>query len=383
MSPSQTYARFVRDLRRFENTWSVKASASEMTIEKDQATWSVVTAGSNWRVETRCHLMRWDDVMADLGRRAFWQRVPLGLLALADFVAGGALYGYARTNWRYLLFFIYPCLFLAALAAAAWFGGVFVAQASELVSAGIAAGLVLFFILLLGVGHWLYLPVALDDWIFSRSYIREGVPVLERRWDLIAQDIVAAARAGRVEEILIFSHSLGGVLAIDLVNRALLLDPNLGLAGVRVALVTAGSSILKIALHRGAVRFKAALERVSSAPGLFWAEYQSHIDLFSFYNTDPVAEAGLKATGRPVVRIVRIRHMLEPATYRRIRHNLYRVHCQFVRGNERRTAYDYFMLLCGPLSVECQVGLPEGVSSAIDEYGMLFEPLRQSEELAR
>jgi hypothetical protein len=383
MPPANVHARFVRELRRFERTWSATASVSEMTLETDQATWKIIAAGPNWRVETRCHLVRWDDVMAELGRLAMWQRVPLSLLAFADFVAGGALWGYARTSWRYALFFLCPYLLLATFAVFAWFTGAFIGQASGSVPVGIAAAFGTFVVLLQGPGHWLYLPLAFDGWIFSRTYIRRGVPVLDRRLDFVASQIVAAMRAGRVDEILVFGHSLGTVLAVDLVNRALRLDPDLGLTGTRVALVTTGSSLLKIGLHRGAVRFKAALALVAAAPHVFWAEYQSHIDPLNFYKTDPVAETGLKATGRPVVRIVRIRHMLDPATYRRIRHNIYRVHCQFVSGNERRAAYDYFMLLCGPLSAERQVRLPDGAPSAISEDGALLGAPPLLEEPAR
>jgi hypothetical protein len=43
--------------------------------------------------------------MAVYARRPVWSRLPMGLLAFADFVAGGALRGYARTNWRYANFF--------------------------------------------------------------------------------------------------------------------------------------------------------------------------------------------------------------------------------------------------------------------------------------
>ena len=84
--------------------------------------------------------------------------------------------------------------------------------------------------------------------------------------------------------------------------------------------------------------------------------------------------SGLTATTHPVVRIVRIKQMLDPAAYRRIRHNLFRVHCQFVSANDRRAAYDYFMLLCGPLSVPTQVALPEGAASEIGLNGELLAP---------
>lgn len=370
--PEKVHRRFVRELRRFEDTWSVTASVSKLEIGADVAVWSVTTTGPNWRVEARCRLVRWDDVMAEYARRSAWLRVPLGLLAFADFVTGGALWGYARINCRYALFFLYPIIVFAALAAVAWFTGAFIAQAGESLPSGIAVALVALVALLQGPGRWLYLPFSFDNMIFSRTYIRHGHPVLDHRLDLVAQEIVAAARAAEADEILVIGHSFGAVLAVDLVDRALRLDPNLGLTGTRVSLVTCGSSILKIGLHRGSVRFHAALAHVAAAPNVFWAEYQAYADLLNFYNIDPVAESGLRATGRPVVRIVHLRQMLDPIAYRRMFLNFYRVHCQFVSGNDRRANYDYFMLLCGPFSLERQFSLPHGLPLAIGEDGALL-----------
>lgn len=379
--PVVVHERFLRELSRFERTWSVTASVSGITIEADQATWNVVTSGPNWQVETECRLVRWDDVMAEHGRQPAWQRVPLGLLAFADFVVGGALRGYVRTSIRYALFFLYPYFIFAALAALASFAGAFIAYAGLSALVGIATAAVVFVALLQGASRWLHLPLMFDDWIFSRTYIRRGDPILDRRFDLVARQMVAAARAGEVDEILIFGHSLGAVLAVDLVDRALRYDPDFGTTGTRVALVTAGSSILKIGLHSGAVRFRAALARVAAAHDPFWVDYQSRADSLNFFKVDPVAGSGLKPTGRPVVRDAHIREMVDPIFYRRLRRDIYRLHCQFVSGNDRRASYDYFMLICGPLLAEHKVHLPDGARSAIGENGALLAAPRRHAEM--
>jgi hypothetical protein len=299
--------------------------------------------------------------------------VPLGVLAFVDFVIGGAVWSYFRANWRYALFFVFPYFLLIAFAAAAWFAGAFTLQMSGSVAGAIAAALVAFIVLLQGPGRWCHLPLLLDTLIFVRAYMRHGHPVLDRRLELAAQEIVAAAHASQADEILVFGHSLGAALAVDLVDRTLRFDPDLGRTGTRLALVTCGSSIPKIGLHRGSVRFRAALARVAAAPNLFWSEDQAIADIANFYGTDPVALCGLKAMGRPVLRCVQISQMLDPAAYRRMTFNFYRLHCQFVSGNDRHAAYDYYMLLCGPLSAECQVHLGLGAPSAIGEDGALHE----------
>jgi hypothetical protein len=45
---------------------------------------------------------------------------------------------------------------------------------------------------------------------------------------------------------------------------------------------------------------------------------------------------------------------------------------QFVSGNNLRNAYDYFMLVCGPLGVERQVR-GDGALSALGADGALLE----------
>ncbi|MGZ8390559.1 MAG: hypothetical protein ACXWVL_08215, partial [Rhodoplanes sp.] len=170
MPVDAVHRRFVRELRRFERTWSAKATASPPVINPDTAAWDVVTTGANWRVETRYRFVRWDDLIAAAGGQPFWRRIPLGLLAFLDFIAGGALWGYLRTNWRYALFFLYPYVLFAALVTIAWFAGAFTAQASGFALIGAAAGLAAFLILLQWPGRWLLLPQLFDDWIFARTY---------------------------------------------------------------------------------------------------------------------------------------------------------------------------------------------------------------------
>ena len=44
--------------------------------------------------------------------------------------------------------------------------------------------------------------------------------------------------------------------------------------------------------------------------------------------------------------------MLEPAVYRRIKRNFFRVHYQFISANSRRYFYDFLMISCGTRCLE-------------------------------
>src|SRR5262245_52950166 len=80
VAPEAAHRRFVRELRRFEGTWSARARASPFEADIDEARWRIVTTGPNWRVETDYRWFRWDDVIAAGARQPMWRRLPLGLL---------------------------------------------------------------------------------------------------------------------------------------------------------------------------------------------------------------------------------------------------------------------------------------------------------------
>jgi hypothetical protein len=364
--------RFVREIARFQLVWSVKASVDGQHVGADPMEWSVTTTGPNWRVETDYHLVRWDDVIETFSRRTIYWRIPLGIIAFLDFVVSGALRGYLRTNWHYAGFFLYPFVMFGAFILFTSLIGVLVLKASGSILVGIVVIVVLLAALLAGPWRWFHLDTLFDDWSFSREYVRKHNWMLEQRLHRLAAEIVAAARGSDADELLVMGHSLGAVLAVDLLDRALALDPAFGTRKIPVTFLTIGSSVLKIGLHRGATRFRAAVARVALSPGIFWGDYQARVDIMNFYNTNPMAEMALPTEDGPVVRLVEFGRMLEHAMYRRIRLKFYRLHCQFISGNDRRAPYDYFMLVCGPVSAKAQTLAADGAVSMIGEDGAVI-----------
>jgi hypothetical protein len=373
--------RFVREIRRFELTWSVKASISALHDGVDETKWCVSTNGPNWCVETDFRLIRWDDVVEKFSRRTIWYRIPLGVIAFLDFVTAGALWGYLRTNWHYAVFFLYPFVIFVGSIAVVYFFGLYALYAIGSIPAVIVVGSVLA-VFVLGPWRWLHLDTLFDDWIFSRAYVRRGNSIIEQRLYRIAKEIVSVARYSDADELLVVGHSLGAVIAVDLLDRALKLDPSLGRNGIPVTFLSIGSSILKIGLHRGAERFRTAVQHVAQAPGIFWGDYQARVDIMNFYNINPMAEMLLQTEHGPTVRLVEFGRMLEQVVYRRIRLKFYRLHCQFISGNDKRASYDYFMLVCGPVSAKCQTLASDGALSMLGENGTLISTPACSEPLS-
>src|ERR1700730_13111897 len=294
--------RFVREIARFQGTWSVKAIVDGLRDTADQIQWNVTTTGPDWLVETDYRLVRWHDVIDAFGRQSIGSRISLGILAFLDFVLAGTLWRYLLTNWRYAGFFLYPFVMFGLLIAAAFLIGVFAFKISGSVPVAIGGGFLGFTAVLAGPWRWLHLGDLFDDWIFSREYIRSGNSKIEQRLDILAAELVAAASNFAADEILVMGHSLGAVLAVDLLDRALKLDPALGRNKIPVTFLSVGSSILKVGLHPKAIRFRTTMERVAKSRAIFWGDYQALIDPLNFYKSRPMAEMGLSTENEATVR---------------------------------------------------------------------------------
>lgn len=370
--PLAVHGRFSRGLRRFQEVWSLSAAVTPAEVEPSRASWTVTSDGPGWQTRSEICLFRWDDLITALHHQPLWRRIPLGALALGDFIAGGALRGYLWHSWRYALFFLFPVLAFLGIVALAVGAAILIAGWAGSVLLGSALGIAVLVLLFLLAQKQIHLGLLFDDWIFARALLRSGQEELEGRIVRAAAELAAAARSGQFDEVVVIAHSLGAVLAVKIVDAAIRLEAEAGREAPRLVLLTVGSSILKIGLHRAAKALKACLARVSACPSVFWVDVQARSDLINFFTPDPMAAMGMRGCHSPVVRPVSLRRMLSPERYAAIRMNPYKMHCLFVRANDRRAAYDYFMLACGPLRAQAQLRAQDGAMGLIGPEGQLL-----------
>ena len=376
------HRRFIREMARFQKAWSVKGEVSPPVISDDGAvaSWSVACSGPNWRVDTDFHWFRWDDFVRADAAESDWRRFPLGVAALMEFILTGTVVKYFIVAWRYGGFFLSPLVYVLGMM---WLS---IALTRLVVHHGLPFPMILapllwlgFFVLFrLTLGRFWHIRYALDDWYFARDLIRRVRPELETRLDVLAGEFVRILRATDADEIVFDGHSLGAPLSLIVLDRALKLDPQLLSRGKTLSLVSSGSSLLKVALHPAAGSIREAVGRIAKAPGIFWVEYQALVDVINVYKVDPVVALGLPFAGRPIVRIIHIRSMVEEHTYRRFRLSFLRIHRQAVMGNERRYFYDYYMLVCGPIALFGRVADPDASVEAFAADGGLMTTTLQA-----
>ena len=377
VGPERQHRRFIREMARFNKAWNLQGTVSPPRVSADGAvaSWTVESCGPNWRVATDFHWFRWDDFVAADGTRSDWLRFPLGIAALMEFILTGTVTKYFVIAWRYGGFFLFPLLYVFGMA---WlsigltrFAVGHLGMPYPLLTAPIL-WLAIFILFRVTFGRFIHIGYALDDWYFARDLAHRGRPEVDARLDRLAQELVRLVRETDADEILFHGHSLGAPLSLCVVDRALRLDPQLGARGKLLQIVSTGSSLLKVALHPAAGWLREAVGRLANAPQIYWVEYQALVDIINVYKVDPVTALGMAATGKPIVKIFRIRMMVEEHTYRRFHLNFLRVHRQAVMGNERRYFYDYYMLCCGPLHLRDWVENPDRAVAAFAADGALI-----------
>ena len=370
VGPEHQHRRFIREMARYRKAWNVEAQVSALSLAPDGAVanWSVETWGPNWRVVTDFHQFRWDDFIVADAAESDWLRFPLGIAALMEFILTGTVVKYFVLAWRYGGFFLSPLVYILGMTWLAIGVTRYVAGHTGLPYPAVLAPLIwlaIFVGLRFTFGRMMHIRYALDDWYFARDLVHRLRPEVETRLDRLALETCASRPAKPTRTKSSFDgHSLGAPLSIAVLDRALKLDPQLGSRGKPLHLVSSGSSLLKVALHPAAGWLREAVGRVANAPAVYWVEYQALVDIINVYKVDPVAALGMAPTGKPIVKIIRIRMMVEEHTYRRFRLNFLRIHRQAVMGNERRYFYDYYMLCCGPLPLAERVANPDWAVAA-------------------
>jgi hypothetical protein len=372
------HRRFVRGIAVFSRTWGVSAGTSDL-VKPNGGTppyWNVRTSSASWRVESMFVPLVWSDIVLADGERSMPRRLVLFLRATFNFFRTGTAFRYFRARLTYGCFFLFPILHLLAyvgvglslgllISGSVGFDGALYGMTAATISVAV------FFILLSWLGRRFRVIQALDDWIFGWDFLHGRRKDVEARLDRFAAELVKEANGTGHDEIMVFGHSLGASLAISIIARALQRDPGLG-SRVPVMLLTVGSTIQKFTLHPAADGLRRDAACVAGPNAVQWVDYQARADPISFYRVDPLDGSRVEfpqSHRKPIIRMVRIRNMLEPQTYRRIRFRFMRIHHQLVMANELRSPYDFYMMTCGPIPIDRVVATIEGLPAHLGPDG--------------
>ena len=356
------YRLFARSWKRFLTIWPLATKLGPLELDsEDFAHWIIEAAGPNWQVSTRYEFLRQEHMIRANMAEPMRRQVPRALAWALDHLVSGALLRVLRTSWQFGLVLIYfqmmliwwIVLSLAGGALAAYVAVRYGFPIAAALPLGIACAFAVFAVLRPLADRWFVVQIN-SHWPHLCAFARGEPTCFDPPIESCARRLVAAARAGEADEIIVVGHSGGCALAPAVVARALELDGDVGRRGAPLVLLTLGSMAPGAALHPKAVRLRALAARLAAEPSIVWIDCQSRADVMNFWDFDPVEGIGARAGAarcNPRIWMVRFRDLLSPEFFRRIRFHFFRLHYQFIMANDRRARYDYFMLLTGPIPV--------------------------------
>ena len=369
---AQYYRMFRTELRKFGRLYQLTATVSRPQAAGDgeTASWTIETKATDWQTRTRYDFLRWEDLIQRDLAAPIWRTVFQATWLYWRAVFSGTITRFWKAHWRFATFVTYPhfvlliealcvlgiaCAFAKGLEALGIPDPFSIAAAAALFAAGLGAALKY-------TENRTYLLYLLSDAIWTWEFSNRKRPEWDQRIDRFAQYLVNVARKGDAEEIVVVGHSSGSFLGSEIVARALELDPSLGRHGPRVVLLTIGGNFPIVGFHAASQDFRDHLRLLAVEPSIDWIDCQSRKDVMNFFPFDPIAGHGIDvgaARRNPTIVPVPFREIIKPEHYKLFRWKFFRVHFQFVMANELPHAYDFFMIVCGPIPLSERMARPK------------------------
>jgi hypothetical protein len=369
---AQYYRMFRTELRKFGRLYQLATTISrpQSTPDGETASWTIKTEAGDWQTRTSYDFLRFEDLIQRDLAAPIWRTVLQAIWIYWRLVFAGTIARFWKAHWRFATFITYPHVLLLVEALCAL--GIAFAFGKGLEALGIPdpfsiAASTALFLAVLGATlkyteNLTYLLYLLSDTIWTWEFSHRQRPEWDERIDRFAEYLANVARTSDAEEIVIVGHSSGSFLGTEILARALKLDPALGRHGPRIVLLTIGGNFPIVGFHAVSQDFRDHLRQLAVEPSIDWIDCQSRKDVMNFYPFDPVAGHGIDAGSsrrNPTIVSVRFREIIKPERYNLFRWKFFRVHFQFVMANERPHAYDFFMIVCGPIPLRERMARPE------------------------
>lgn len=331
--------------------------------------WRITSDASGGRVETVFEILRYEDIVRQWQRRPLPKRLWTGLTGWLGFVFNGGLGRVFAVSKGPAGLFFYPVMMLALFVGLGVFSGRMAGEAAEAYLAApdwasqagrvVGALIGLYLSTRFERAFFSHLMLALFDFLFRIA--REEFPAgrLEMRVELFAHRIaecVNSAKEKKVDEILVVGHSLGGLVAIRALARAMDQDVDLTGGRAKISLLTLGSVAGYVSCHGGvgADRFAQDVTRIASDEDLTWVDVSAPRDWFSFGLVDPLLlleDPPVEAKSPRVISAKFGKASADPDD-KRTRFRAMGLHMKYLAAPDREGGFDFLSVVSGDLTLQ-------------------------------
>lgn len=310
--------------------------------------WEITADDHGVNVHTAYRFLSWDDII-----RAQWSS---GLVSyykdLVYYIItcffNGLMVKYANASPKQMLAAFYPVVYLVGTLMAATYAGIVL---YDWICGWI--GIVIAVIAAIGTvsiaerfGNKIGVFWLLRIYAFSVRWGKGEVRSIEDRIDHFTKEIATTLNdSNDVDEILLISHSVGTILAVSVLARALEKTDNWD----KFTMVTLGECIPLVSFQPNAVEYRRELSQIAEKKDLFWVDYTASIDGACFPLHDFMKSSGItvKNDEGPQYLSPRFHKLFNVTSYNKLRKDWYTTHFLYLMSTENQGSYDYYAMTMG------------------------------------
>lgn len=307
---------------------------------------------------TTYHFLGYDDLI-----RERWDKSSLGILRdmwfyIKTYIFTGVLFSLSKASPKQFSPLIFPVAYLFLAMAISLFMSITIFKWLVMfmpLSVGLLTVLGLFFSLmqlLIRLGEKTTAFWLLRIYVFSGKYVLEERKSLDERIDYFAQYIakhINTMEKNGIDEVLIVAHSVGTILLIPIVAKALE-KSNVSLKKMQsVSILTLGECIPLVSFLEEAKVFKTQMQSILAYKNFTWFDYTAPVDGACFPLVDYYQHAGIAKSESqgPIYLSPRFHLLYEKENYAILKRKKFLLHFLYIMSTDTAGVYDFFKMTAG------------------------------------
>jgi len=351
-------ARHYHNLYKKEAALQSKVNEIEMEISQRKRTdthiqsWSIQASSQHKHTQTNYHFLEWDDIIRENWKKNFISLFMDLLFYFKTYILAGRFIKYMRVSPRQMIGIFFPIVFLIVAIGTSIMLGDFIASMIDGVYGlllGMTAAIMMIYLLFV-LGNKLALFWLLRIFVFSARYVFEDMHTLDKRLEYFSKyltSVLEKQKENKVDEILLVSHSVGGILMIPLLEK-LLKEKSLP-KETKLSILVLGECIPLVSGIDKATEYKEKMAFLAKQTNIFWLDYTTVIDGACFPHLNYFSDVNIDIEEKENFHFLsaRFHTLFSKRRYDKLRKNRYLTHFIYLMSMEYEGKYDFFNMTAG------------------------------------
>lgn len=306
---------------------------------------------------TEYHFFQWDDIIRKHWAGSIFSIYRDLFFFIWTYMPNGLIIKLGKLAPFQMIAAFYPVLYLIGTPLIALLIGHsvydYIAKTHQMLA--LLGAIIGFFGIMLGslhIGNKIAVFWLLRIYAFCAQYGYGDVPELEERIENFAEQIaqtLMSIEEKEIDEVLVVSHSVGTIIAIPILAKAIALSKANENALKKLSVMSLGECIALVSFMPTAIAYREAMLSLNATPYICWLDYTSAIDGACSVQLDFYKHSGIIAQRSDIPRYLSPRfHTLYTAEkYAFLSRNKYLAHFLYLMATEKDGNYNFIQMTAG------------------------------------